>query len=69
MRSSQTVSEVRGEAAASPGIGGTKGRAPAAITMFLVVRVREPPPASATSTVQGEVIFAVPLRHSTPSPV
>ena len=52
----------------SPGIGGTKGRAPAAITMARVVRVCVPA-AVFTSTAQGETIFASPCRQSTPSAV
>jgi hypothetical protein len=48
-------------------MGGTNGRAPAAITMLRVVSVRFSPPASATSTVQGDVMRASPRRHSTPS--
>ncbi len=66
VRMSQTVSEVSGFDSRRPGIGGTKGAAPAAITMLLVRITRLVPSASAASTVQGEVIFAVPFRHSTP---
>ena len=39
----------------SPGIGGTKGLAPLAITMFFVVKVFP-----STSTVKGDVMVAVP---------
>ena len=46
-----------------------KGAPPAAITMFFVAMVRFDPLARATSTVQGDVILAVPSRHSTPSAV
>ena len=67
-RNDQIVSEVRGFASRSPGIGGMNGRAPAAITMCLVVSVRVPA-AVVTSTVHGEVIFASPMMHSTPSSV
>ena len=50
-----------------PGIGGTNGRAPAAMTMARVVSVRVPA-AVFTSTVQGEVIFASPCEalHAEP---
>ena len=68
-RSCHTVSEVRQPTVSMPGIGGTNGRAPAAITIARVLRRRVPPPASATSTSQGETIFASPCRHSTPSSV
>ena len=64
----QTVSEVRQPISASPGIGGTKGCAPAAMTIARVVSTRLPV-SLFTSTVQGEVIFASPCRHSTPSSV
>ncbi len=57
-----------GAASASPGIGGTKGRAPAAITMFLVVRTSRVPSSFAISTVQGSTMRAVPATTSTPSP-
>ncbi len=51
-----------------PGIGGTNGRAPEAIIILRVVRVRSP---SAVSTVtsQGEVMRALPCTQSTPSSV
>ncbi len=64
----QTVSDVRQPISASPGMGGTNGRAPAAMTMARVVSARTPA-AVFTSTVQGDVIFASPCRHSTPSRV
>ena len=42
-----------------PGIGGTKGRAPAAMTMARVLSVRVPL-AVLISTVQGEAMRASP---------
>jgi len=50
-------------------MGGTNGRPPAATTMLRVASVRFEPSASATSTVHGEVIRALPCRQSTPSAV
>ena len=61
-----TVSEVSGFISLRPGIGGTSGRAPAAITMLRVVSVCLLPSAFFTSTVQGEVIFASASITSTP---
>ncbi|MCY1426593.1 hypothetical protein D9M71_424160 [compost metagenome] len=58
------VSEVYGCMAARPGISGSSGRAPAAMMMARVVRVRP-----STSTVHGEVMRASPSITSTPSPV
>jgi hypothetical protein len=52
-----------------PGIGGTKGRAPAAMTMLRVVNRSVAPPARVTSTSHGETIFALPSITSTPRPV
>ena len=65
-RSAHTVSEVSGPASASPGSGGTNGRAPAAMTMWVVVSVWREPSAAVTSTVHGEVIVARALdaRHA-----
>jgi hypothetical protein len=65
----QTVSLVRKPASLSPGIGGTKGPAPAAMTMALVVSVCCRPSASFTSTVHGLVMRAWPCSTSTPRPV
>ena len=42
----------------SPGIGGTRGRAPAAITMLREVIVRFSPPLRTTSTLHGVVMVA-----------
>ncbi len=63
-----SASDVRHPTVSMPGIGGTTGRAPAAITMLRVVRVRTPS-AVCTSTDHGDVIVASPLMHSTPSDV
>ena len=49
-------------------MGGTKGRAPVAITMARALSVRVPW-ASRTSMVQGEVMRALPWMQSTPSSV
>jgi hypothetical protein len=69
LRISHTVSEVSGRASASPGIGGTNGRAPAAITIAFVVNVRLRPSSPVTSTSHGDTMRAAPCTHSTPSAV
>ena len=51
-----------------PGIGGTNGRAPAAMAMARVVMRWVVPSALFTSTSHGETIFASPWMHSTPRP-
>ena len=51
-----------------PGMGGTKGLAPAAMMMLRVVR-RRTPDAPFTSTSHGDTIVASPSTHSTPSAV
>ena len=61
-----TVSEVRGFISFSPGIGGTNGRAPAAMTMLFVVKVRTAPSSPLMSTAHGDLIFACPRTTSTP---
>ena len=58
-RNSHTLSEVSTRIVSMPGIGGTKGRAPAAITMARVLSVRAPL-AVLISTVQGEEMRASP---------
>ena len=65
LRKFHTLSEVSGFASASPGIGGMKGRAPAAMTMFLVVKVFSPA-AVLTLTSHGDTMVASPCTHSTP---
>jgi len=62
------VSEVRHFAAERPGIGGTTGLEPAAMTMARVVSVRVAP-ALLISTDHGETILACPSRTSAPSAV
>ena len=47
-----------------PGTGGTKGSAPAAITMLLVVSFLP-----STSTLYGDSMVALPAKQSTPKPV
>jgi len=49
-----------------PGIGGTKGLAPVAMTMDRVVSVRTPATVF-TSTSHGETILASPIMTLTPS--
>jgi hypothetical protein len=68
LRNSQTLSEVRQPIASMPGIGGTKGRAPAAITIERVVSVCFLPSAPVISTAHGETILASPCTQSTPRP-
>jgi hypothetical protein len=50
-------------------MGGTKGRAPAAMTMLRVVSFSVAPLLRVTSTSQGETIFAEPSTTSTPNSV
>lgn len=52
-----------------PGMGGTKGRAPAAKTMLRVVSRCTRPSGYVMSTSQGETMRAVRSATSTPSPV
>ena len=51
-----------------PGMGGTKGRAPVAMTMLRVVSLCMAPSSPLTSTSQGETMRAVPVTTSTPRP-
>ena len=66
LRRSQSDSEVRYRILSRPGIGGTKGAAPAAMTIERVVRRRVVPSSRRISTSQGDTIFASPMMHSTP---
>ncbi len=68
-RKFQTVSLVKNPASAKPGIGGTNGRAPVAMTMFFAVNVCFDPSELVTSTAHGETMRALPVKHSTPKPV
>ena len=61
------MSEVSGFTSASPGIGGTSGPEPVAMTMLRVVRRWLVPSAREISTSQGVTIRAVPCTQSTPS--
>ena len=53
LRSCQRLSECENETSSNPGVGGIKGRAPVATTMFFVVKTRP-----LTSTSCGERIVA-----------
>ena len=60
----QSVSLVSGWTSSMPGIGGTNGRAPVAITIFFVVNV-----SPFISTRKGSMIFASPSYTFTPNSV
>ena len=63
------MSLVKKEASCSPGIGGTVGLAPVAITIWRVLKVCSEPSGRRITTVQGEVMRACPCSTSTPSAV
>ena len=69
VRSCQMVSDVSASTSSMPGMGGTNGRAPAAMTMARVVSVCTWPPGAVISTCQGETMRARPSATSTPKPV